>query len=163
MGIRNTRRFKLLLRKLQMILISHRGNINGNQPNQENHPDYIWKAIREGFDVEIDVWYVNGKIKLGHDVPQYDFPIELLENYYNKLWIHCKNLEAVSKLNKFDKIGTRLNYFWHQNDDVTLTSKGYIWAYPNIQCENSIAVMPPENYNLKNHIGICSDNIIKYK
>ena len=23
-----------------------------------------------------------------------------------------------------------LNYFWHQTDDFTLTSHGYIWTYP---------------------------------
>jgi hypothetical protein len=28
-----------------MILISHRGNLNGKQPNNENHPDYILRAL----------------------------------------------------------------------------------------------------------------------
>ena len=28
-----------------MILISHRGNISGPIPDQENHPNYILKAI----------------------------------------------------------------------------------------------------------------------
>ena len=22
------------------------------------------------------------------------------------------------------------NYFWHQEDDYTLTSEGYVWVYP---------------------------------
>jgi hypothetical protein len=148
-----------------MILISHRGNINGKQPNKENHPDYIWEAIRKEYHVEIDVWFVNGKLKLGHDAPQYDFPFDLFENYYSKLWIHCKNLEAISELNKFDKTGSRLNYFWHQEDYVTLTSKGYIWAYPGKQpIENSIAVMPEiNNDDVSKCIGVCSDYIINYK
>jgi hypothetical protein len=39
-----------------------------------------------------------------------------------------------------------LNYFFHQEDDITLTSKGYIWAYPGKQpIKNSIAVMPELN------------------
>jgi hypothetical protein len=148
-----------------MILISHRGNINGKQPNKENHPDYIWEAIRKEYHVEIDVWFVNGKLKLGHDAPQYDFPFDLFENHYSKLWIHCKNLEAIVELNKFDKIGSRLNYFWHQTDDITLTSKGYIWAYPGKQpIENSIAVMPEiNNDDVSKCIGVCSDYIINYK
>ena len=29
-----------------MILISHRGNINGPNPEMENNPEYIQKAIR---------------------------------------------------------------------------------------------------------------------
>lgn len=148
-----------------MILISHRGNINGKQPDKENHPDYIWEALRKGYNVEIDVWFVNDKLKLGHDNPQYDFPFELFENHYNKLWIHCKNLEAIVELNKFDKTGTRLNYFWHQEDDVTLTSKGYIWAYPGKQpIANSIAVMPELNKDdISKCIGVCSDYIINYE
>lgn len=148
-----------------MILISHRGNINGKQPDKENHPDYIWEALRKGYNVEIDVWFVNDKLKLGHDNPQYDFPFELFENHYNKLWIHCKNLEAIVELNKFDKTGTRLNYFWHQEDDVTLTSKGYIWAYPGKQpIANSIAVMPELNKDdISKCVGVCSDYIINYE
>jgi hypothetical protein len=50
-----------------MILISHRGNINGKQPSKENHPLYIFEAIKQGFQVEIDVWFIDGKFKLGHD------------------------------------------------------------------------------------------------
>jgi hypothetical protein len=147
-----------------MILISHRGNLNEKQPNRENHPDYIWEAIRKKYHVEIDVWFINGKLKLGHDIPQYDFPFDLIENHYSKLWIHCKNLAAISELNKFDKTGIRLNYFWHQNDDITLTSKGYIWAYPGKQpIENSIAVMPEiNNDDISKCIGICSDYITNY-
>ena len=40
-----------------MILISHRGNINGKFKSWENEPTYIDKAISEGYDVEVDVWY----------------------------------------------------------------------------------------------------------
>ena len=41
-----------------MKLISHRGNFKGKEPLNENHPDYIRKAIDHGFEVEIDVWFV---------------------------------------------------------------------------------------------------------
>ena len=45
-----------------MILISHRGNTNGKLPSAENRPDYIDEAIGFGFDVEIDVWLIDGVI-----------------------------------------------------------------------------------------------------
>ena len=61
-----------------------------------------------------------------------------------------------------------LNCFWHQQDDYTITSKGFIWAYPSKKLtKNSIAVLPESsNYTLdelKNSYGICSDNIEYYK
>ena len=148
-----------------MILISHRGNVDRIIPERENDPKYIIEAISKGFNVEIDVWFVNNKFKLGHDKPQYDFPHELLEHQASKLWLHCKNLEAVSQFNILDSTGTYLNYFWHQKDDVTLTSKGWIWAYPGKQpIKGSIAVMPElNNDDLTQCTGICSNNIIKYK
>jgi hypothetical protein len=36
---------------------------------KENSPDYIWRAIQAGYNVEVDVWFVDGKFKLGHDEP----------------------------------------------------------------------------------------------
>lgn len=147
-----------------MKLISHRGNINGKQPTLENSPNYILNAIEQGYDVEIDVWYTN-KFMLGHDKPQYEFPFDLLEKFYTKLWVHCKNIEAIVKLKNNPELNSRLNYFWHENDTVTLTSKGYIWAYPGKQpINNSIAVMPEiNNDNITQCKGICSDYIEKYK
>ena len=54
-----------------MVLISHRGNTNGKFESYENEPMYIDKAISQGFDVEIDVWMIDGILFLGHDKPQY--------------------------------------------------------------------------------------------
>ncbi len=148
-----------------MILISHRGNITRPIPERENDPKYVHEAIVNGFDVEVDVWFVEGKFKLGHDGPTYDFPHELIEYHHSRLWLHCKNLEAITQFNTLDRIGSTLNYFWHQKDDITLTSKGYIWAYPGKQpLENSIAVLPEINDdNISKCTGICSDIIEKYK
>ena len=36
-----------------MILISHRGNISGPNPERENHPEYIFEALQAGYDVDI--------------------------------------------------------------------------------------------------------------
>ena len=146
-----------------MKLISHRGNLNGPDKSRENHPDYIMEAIKAGYDVEIDVWFKEGKFYLGHDEPQYLFPYDLLNGYHNKLWIHCKDMDSLSNLNELDSSGQKLNYFSHENDLGVLTSKGYIWS-ANVY-KRGILVMP-EMFNKEPNedtSGICSDYIIKYK
>ena len=149
-----------------MKLISHRGNIDGKLVSYENEPNYIDIAINEGFDVEVDVWYTkpnqSGKILfLGHDKPQYGVDLKWFLDRIDKLWVHCKNIEAVEF---FSNHPDDYNFFWHENDTLTLTSKKYIWTYPGKQpISNSIAVMP-ELYNdpVSNCFGICSDFIKKY-
>jgi len=145
-----------------MILISHRGNINGRIIESENNPSYIDDTICLGYNVEIDIWFINGKFFLGHDKPQYEISIDWIDDRSHKLWVHCKNIEALSFLNKHDY---DINYFWHETDTVTLTSKKYIWAYPGKQpIKNSIAVMPEiNNDNIIDCLGICSDYIEKYQ
>jgi hypothetical protein len=54
--------------------------------------------------------------------------------------------------------------FFHNNDDYTLTSEGFIWAYPGKMGEKkTIAVMPADNFDISNYEGVCSDNIEKYR
>lgn len=145
-----------------MILISHRGNIDGPFPKFENKPKYINQAIHLGYDVEVDVWLINEILFLGHDKPQYKVNQKWFQDRKEKLWIHCKNTEAIIY---FSLLTTQYNYFWHQEDAVTLTSKNFIWAYPGKQpIKNSVAVMP-ELYkdNIDTCIGICSDYIKNYK
>jgi len=153
-----------------MISISHRGNLNGPNPEMENKPEYILNALKLGYDVEIDVWFIDSKWYLGHDVPTYK--IDFYEFIYDtkKLWLHIKNVEAFNELtilSKELKIDW-INYFWHQNDDYTLTSGGYIWTYPGKQLmKNSISVLPEKNdliyEDIKHCYGVCSDYIKKYK
>ena len=63
-----------------MILISHRGNINGPITEKENSPEYISDAINKGYNVEIDVWYENQVFFLGHDNPLYKIESKYLNN-----------------------------------------------------------------------------------
>jgi hypothetical protein len=144
-----------------MILISHRGNTNGKLESYENEPNYIDKAISDGFNVEVDVWMVEGQLFLGHDEPQYGVTQQWLNDRHYSLWLHCKNIEAMEWFNSFDGF----NYFWHENDVMTLTSNGWMWVYPGKQpIKGSIAVMP-EIYNddVSECEGVCSDYIINYK
>lgn len=144
-----------------MILISHRGNVDGKNTEKENHPTYIDEAINAGYDVEIDVWMIEGTLHLGHDEPQYGISQHWLNERADKLWIHCKNVEAMEW---FNLIGG-FNYFWHEEDTMTLTSHGCMWVYPGKQpIQRSIAVMPEiHNDDVSMCLGICSDVIKQYK
>ena len=123
-----------------MILIAHRGNMNGPNPVEENKPEYLLKAIDKGYYVETDLWYVDYKLYLGHDEPQYEIKIEFLLSIKDKLFCHCKNIKALNYLIENQK---DIECFYHNNDDCVLTSKNHIWT--NIGKEltiNSINVMP---------------------
>ncbi len=141
-----------------MILISHRGNISKKIPSMENHPDYIINAIKKGYNVEVDVRLYNRKIYLGHDKPQYPLTNRLMK-FSNKLWFHAKNIDVLPYLKK-----KKLIYFWHQTDDVVLTSNGFWWTYPGKKLlKNSICVQPKK---IKKNIicaGICSDRIERFR
>jgi hypothetical protein len=141
-----------------MKLISHRGNISGIDINKENNPQQIIKVLELEMECEIDVWYKNNAYFLGHDRPQYQVGEEFLEN--PALWCHAKNIEALVKM----KENKYIHCFWHENDKVTLTSRGYIWSFPSeIPINNSIIVLPEKyNTNISKSIGICSDFILKY-
>ena len=119
-----------------MIFISHRGNLEGKGgENLENHPDYINKALKEGFDVEIDVWLIDqNKLFLGHDEPKFEVNESFLRNKH--LWCHAKNEPALELM-----LNHGLHCFWHQTDKYTLTSKGFIWCYPGSkEKKNSIVL-----------------------
>ena len=143
-----------------MVIISHRGNISGPDPKNENKPSNILKTL-EDFDCEIDLWYVKGHLMLGHDEPQYAIGEDFLKN--EGLWIHAKNMEALNFLND-----TNLNYFWHQEDKATITSLGFIWCYPGIYCSNGITVETGYNTKIHNDLaestiaGICTDYPLDY-
>ena len=141
-----------------MFFISHRGNINGIQEAKENNPTYVNEAIEKGYDVEVDVRFENNKFFLGHDSSQYETNKEFLLR--KNIWCHAKTSDALSALKKIEA-----HYFWHQDDDYTITSKGYFWTYPGKKLlPNSICVLPEWTNSKKfNCAGICSDFISKYK
>lgn len=123
-----------------MVVISHRGNLTGPNPSNENSPDYIDSAAEKEFHVEVDVWAENDLLYLGHDSPQHIITIEWLLERKNFLWIHCKNIEALMHLLIFSE----LNVFGHSNDDYVLTSKHNIFCKPGIQINSSAVVVMPE-------------------
>ena len=144
-----------------MILIAHRGNITGPNPKEENKPEYINRAIGLGFDVEIDVWYIDNAWFLGHDKPQYETNIEFLSQ--DELWLHCKNLEAFQKFS--EQMTIPFNFFYHTKEDYILTGRHYVWTCLDNGGDNTIIAVPEHN-NIKDitkFAGICSDYIGNYK
>ena len=132
-----------------MIYIAHRGNIDGKNENLENHPDYITKAIKLGYDVEVDIRYIDGGWWLGHDGPQWSASINMLDEISrgndgaHHAWIHAKNIAALYQLRRIEWPG---HYFYHQGDDAVLTSTGFLWTNPGQPLTPlSICVMPEWN------------------
>jgi len=143
-----------------MILISHRGNISGANPEKENDPDYIEQALFLGYNVEIDVWKIGDEWFLGHDFPFHKINFGYLVN--DSLLCHAKNLPALNDMLKDNKI----HCFWHQEDHYTITSRGYIVSYPGYAITDKTICMKPEMHiksSLKDCYAICSDYVEQYK
>jgi glycerophosphoryl diester phosphodiesterase len=153
------------------VVISHRGNINGPDPLNENKIESIVLCIEKySLNVEIDIHVKQDDIYLTHDDivcnSLTDEEKKILIRYKDYLWIHCKNIEAISFMSKFYP---EFNYFGHSNDDFVLTSKGYIFTKPSkAMGSNIICVMPEMVENITNDIiysckGILTDYPLKYE
>ena len=152
----------------KMKLIAHRGNIYGPDVLNENAPLYIDAAISAGYDVEVDLWKVDNHYFLGHDKPQYKVEYRWIADRNFRLWIHCKNAEAFNFCQY-----TSFHYFWHENDQYTLTSQAHIWAYPTaIPLYDCIIAVPELHHGQQGTMellragkiaGICSDHVSFYK
>ena len=148
-----------------MLFISHRGNTEGRKIEFENSPDYIDHALELGYEVEIDIWFIDGAFFLGHDSPSFQINWEWIESRVSNLWLHCKNIGAIEKLSRLFKVNKELNFFWHENDALTITSLNYLWVYPGKQLVlESIAVLPElNNESVTGCGGVCSDFIKFYR
>jgi len=144
-----------------MKLISHRGNIIGPVPNRENSPSYIDAAISAGYEVEIDVSFIDDKLYLGHDSPDYEVTLTWLNMRKEKLWIHCKNLESAIKLSKLENI----KLFCHTSDPYIFTSNNYLWVHDlNLKLNNRCIIpllseIDIISYNKQIVYGVCTDYI----
>lgn len=144
-----------------MFYIAHRGNIDKKNPETENSIEAINLCLSLNLDVEIDVWYFDEHFYLGHDRPITKVNNDFLENHH--LWCHAKNDQALFQMMQNKKI----HCFWHSTDDYTITSQGFIWAYPGKNLDKNTVCVLPElgNYStqqLNSCMGICSDQIIRY-
>lgn len=119
-----------------MRIISHRGNLNGPDPDRENSSEALLECRQLGLDVEVDVWGESGDLWLGHDAPVARCPSVLLKGgHAHRMWFHCKNVEALEVC-----LRSGLHCFAHQSDPYTLTSKGYIWCLPGRPVPKQVGV-----------------------
>lgn len=159
-----------------MQIISHRGNLNGPNPETENTVEAITKALDKGFDVEIDVWYLGDKFWLGHDCPQRSFTLDMLDGWSKKgsVYVHCKNLWAMQYYMEDYGFKFRPVFpFMHDYDQAVLLHNGYIWVHPNAlgsvdnrMLKRCIAVSPDAktikyqidiDFSLEKWYGVCTD------
>jgi hypothetical protein len=150
-----------------MLLIAHRGLMQGPNPSLENLPSQIGLALSRGYDAEIDVWRQNGYWALGHESANYTVDIDFLRR--RGLWIHCKNLDAFFAFKAMS--ADKPNYFWHESDTVAMTSSGHVWTYfgkPETESPASICVLPETSRTMEQvkllrdrekWYAICSDHV----
>jgi hypothetical protein len=147
-----------------MKLISHRGNIRGPKPDKENRPSYIDCAIQLGYDVEVDIRYINGEFWLGHDEPQYKVEVSWIKLRKDKIWFHCKDHNSSVK---FLELCDNYKFFCHNNDDYVLTSNGYLWVHDLGSNINEKCIIPLlsdndiSSYKGNNPGFICTDYVYK--
>jgi len=146
--------------------IAHRGNLEG-PGGFENDPNQIDFCLNRSFECEIDLWAHNDQLQLGHDFGQFEIEMKWLLERSHFLWIHCKNSSAIKELMKF-RAGT-FNYFWHQEDKYTITSRGFIWVYPGEEVlAGGISVLPENwltlnrKHELSDSYAICTDFVFRY-
>jgi hypothetical protein len=145
-----------------MIKIAHRGNTRGPKPELENSPEYISKAIEDGFEVEIDIWFQDGEgFFLGHDYPKYKIDEDFMVALTHHAWFHCKDLLS---LEKFINDYSHARFFWHQEDSFTLTSSKHIWTYPGKEIVSNTILVHLEEFNEDDFetkpFAICSDFLV---
>lgn len=121
-----------------MKIISHRGNIQGVNPNNENRPSYIDSAIKLGYEVEVDIRFINDEFWLGHDYGQYKINENWMELRKEYLWFHCKDIDSALELIKKEKF----NFFCHASDEYVLTSSGHIWVHDLKKTINNKCIIP---------------------
>ena len=149
-----------------MIYIAHRAHVNGPDADSENDPKKIVSAIDDGFDVEVDVAFVNNELWLGHDVRRHLVSLEFLQCHKDRLWFHCKNIEALGYLIEHD-----MNCFGHCRDEFVVTSKGYIFTCPGSPLSSKAVLVMPErqpgfsfdHFDFDNCYGVCSDYVAKFR
>lgn len=137
--------------------ISHRGNLNGPNPEKENRPEYIDEAIRAGHIVEVDIRRVGTGIYLGHDYPQYKIDEKWIFDREDNLLLHCKDLYSA----KF--AAPSWHIFCHVNDPFTITSRGLVWQH-DLSLATTVKTIVPLmtrdlviSFESRHLYGICSD------
>lgn len=142
-------------------LIAHRGNYAGRNPERENTIEYLQEALDQGYWIECDIQMVGDDLFFGHDDPQEPVSYEIVMN--SRTICHAKDLDALLRL-----MFLGAHAFWHENDTVTLTSRGQIWCYPGYHPRYDQSIWLdlldcPLPDDISGIFGICADDLTQYK
>lgn len=143
-----------------MIRIAHRGNLTGPDVGRENEPNYVAAALALGYHVEVDARLTKDGFFLGHDEPQHKVDRFFFQDA--RVWTHCKNVEAFLDLSPLANV----NCFFQEEDDITLTSRGFQWVHwkCNQYGPRSVVVRLGADFvpgAVRPH-GVCSDFVASY-
>jgi hypothetical protein len=141
-----------------MFWLSHRGNLDGPNPELENSVPYVQAALERGFDVKIDVWSKNGALFTGNDGPLYPISIDFLAK--ERVWCQARDITTLVKL----LTDYRIHCFWLDKDTACLTSMKYLWTLPGHKLTSRSICVFPELAGHEGHWhtttqGVCSDRI----
>lgn len=156
-------------------LIAHRGLIEGPSKELENNLNNILTNIKlfPFLINEIDIWIDSENIYLGHDNKDNVINPEILFDNYKNLIIHFKGiiLNTNESLKIFNQITEKCHYFVHQEDDFSITNKGWVWTHPRKGfVKNTICVLPEKFTSIdealkhklfSNLLGVCTDYPLK--
>jgi hypothetical protein len=130
-----------------MLIISHRGQLDGPCPSTANNPQQILKllTIYPGLHFELDLWITDCGLFLGHDSPDYSVSTTILDLLSSRSIFHIKHVDSASHRSMLllSKVCNSCHYFAHDLDSFTITSRGLIWVHPKMGVlPNTVAVMP---------------------
>lgn len=146
--------------------ICHRGNLERKELATENTPSLLDKRIHDGYDVELDVWYTNKKLFLGHDKPEHPVTFEWLMQS-SKKYIHTKDAKTLEYLLlRCGREGYHPNIFYHTVEEYALTTRNHVIVLPGQPLlEGSVNMMPEMAQAPPSTISayaVCSDSLSNF-
>jgi len=145
-----------------MRYIAHRGLMDGPNQRMENTPEQVCFALYCEFDVEIDLWWHEGQWMMGHEKPEHRIEHETLQRYDDKLWLHCRDVDTLSKA-----LECKFNCFANDEDLIVVTSQGYLWSQHPKHWGSGVIAVKPELYRMQFDLsladGICTNQPESYR
>lgn len=144
--------------------ICHRGNVCGPIKEMENNFGVLIQRAIQGYHAEVDVWYHENNLWLGHDKPEYKITLDWLASSKRRL-IHAKDGKTFEHLlHESGKRGLDLHIFYHTEEDYVLTNKGLVICYPGKPLLEGSLCMMPERASYKTEemqkcFSVCSDTM----
>jgi hypothetical protein len=143
--------------------VCHRGNLAGPMKSFENNFGILIQRTLQEYHVEVDVWYNENNLWLGHDKPEYKVSLEWLASCKRRL-IHAKDGKTFEHLLlEAGKRALDLHIFYHTEEDYVLTNKGLVICYPGKPLLEGSLCMMPERANYKREeiekcFSVCTDS-----